>query len=79
MFGGRIGDVAIVERREDQDLASSRVSGLQGARAVGPVMLTVDAAAMHAAGHAFYQAANGVWLTDHVPSGNLSGWPGSSR
>ena len=31
------------------------------------VILTVDAAAMHAAGHAFYQAANGVWLTDHVP------------
>ena len=34
------------------------------------------AAAMHAAGHAFYQAANGVWLTDHVPPGYLSGWPG---
>jgi putative RNA 2'-phosphotransferase len=29
-----------------------------------------------AAGHAFYQAANGVWLTDHVPPGYLSGWPG---
>ena len=41
-----------------------------------PVILTVDAAAMHAAGHAFYQAANGVWLTDHVPSGDPSGWPG---
>jgi hypothetical protein len=26
--------------------------------------------------HAFYQAANGVWLTDHVPPGDLSGWPG---
>jgi hypothetical protein len=34
------------------------------------------AAAMYAAGHAFYQAANGVWLTDHVPPGDLSGWPG---
>jgi hypothetical protein len=41
-----------------------------------PVILTVDAAAIHAAGHAFYQAANGVWLTDHVPPGDLSGWPG---
>ena len=41
-----------------------------------PVILTVDAAAMHAAGHAFYQTANGVWLTDHVPPGYLSGWPG---
>jgi hypothetical protein len=32
-------------------------------------ILAVDAAAMHAAGHAFYQAANGVRLTDHVPPG----------
>jgi RNA:NAD 2'-phosphotransferase (TPT1/KptA family) len=31
---------------------------------------------MHVAGHAFYQDANGVWLTDHVPPGDLSGWPG---
>jgi putative RNA 2'-phosphotransferase len=31
---------------------------------------------MHAAGHTFYQAANGVWLTDHVPPGDLSGWSG---
>jgi RNA:NAD 2'-phosphotransferase (TPT1/KptA family) len=31
---------------------------------------------MHAAGHASYQAANGVWLTDHVPPGDLSRWPG---
>jgi hypothetical protein len=28
-----------------------------------PATTTEDAAAMHAAGHAFYQAANGVWLT----------------
>ena len=42
-----------------------------GARREAPVILTVDSAAMHAAGHAFYQAANGVWLTDHVPPGYL--------
>jgi RNA:NAD 2'-phosphotransferase (TPT1/KptA family) len=30
---------------------------------------------MHAAGHVFSQAANGVWLTDLVPPGSLSGWP----
>jgi RNA:NAD 2'-phosphotransferase (TPT1/KptA family) len=47
-----------------------------GASREAPVILTVDAAAMHAAGHDFYQAANGVWLTDHVPPGDLSGWPG---
>jgi putative RNA 2'-phosphotransferase len=38
-----------------------------------PIILTVDAAAMHAVGHAFYQAANGVWLTGHVLPGYLSG------
>jgi hypothetical protein len=26
----------------------------------------VDPAAMHAVSHDFYQAANGVWLTDHA-------------
>jgi putative RNA 2'-phosphotransferase len=46
------------------------------ARRGAPIILTVDAAAMHAAGHAFYQAAKGVSLTDHVPPGYLSGWPG---
>jgi hypothetical protein len=33
-----------------------------GARREAPIILTVDAAAMHAA--------------DHVPPGYLSGWPG---
>ena len=46
---------------------------ITAARREAPVNLTVDAAAMHAA---FYQATNGVWLTDHVPPGDLSGWPG---
>lgn len=44
----------------------------QTATAVGqrhgePVVLLVDAQQMAAAGHLFYQTANGVWLTDHVP------------
>jgi putative RNA 2'-phosphotransferase len=38
-----------------------------GARRGQPVILTIHAAAMQQAGHHFYQAANGVWLTDHVP------------
>jgi putative RNA 2'-phosphotransferase len=46
------------------------------ARRRAPIILTVDTVAMHAAGHAFSQAAIGVWLTDHVPPGSLSGWPG---
>lgn len=34
----------------------------------GPaVLLAVDAAALHAAGHVFYVSGNGVWLIDHVP------------
>jgi len=38
-----------------------------GARHGRPVVLTVDAAAMARDGHVFLQAANGVWLTLHVP------------
>jgi RNA:NAD 2'-phosphotransferase (TPT1/KptA family) len=49
-----------------------------GVRAGLGVRWRLDAAAMHAAGHAVYQAANGVWLTDHVPPGYLSGWPARS-
>lgn len=39
-----------------------------GARHGAPVVLTVDAAAMHAAGHVFFVSDNGVWLTAHVPT-----------
>ena len=36
-------------------------------------VLRVDAAGMHARGHAFHRAENGVWLTDAVPPEFLSG------
>lgn len=39
-----------------------------GRRRGRPVILTVRAADMHAAGHVFYCSENGVWLTDHVPA-----------
>ncbi|GAA0230017.1 RNA 2'-phosphotransferase [Saccharothrix mutabilis subsp. mutabilis] len=42
-----------------------------GARRGKPVVLEVDAAAMHAAGHEFRVSANGVWLTATVPPGYL--------
>lgn len=50
------------------------------ARAVGqrhgqPVILLVAAGAMHQQGFAFYQADNGVWLTDQVPPAFLSELP----
>lgn len=38
-----------------------------GARRGTPVILTVRAADMVAAGHVFYCSDNGVWLTEHVP------------
>lgn len=38
-----------------------------GARRGRPVVLTVDAGGMHAAGFRFFRSANGVWLTDQVP------------
>jgi putative RNA 2'-phosphotransferase len=50
---------------------------IEAARAVGarhgpPIILVVDAAAMHAEGTAFFRSASGVWLVDHVPARFLS-------
>jgi hypothetical protein len=33
----------------------------------GSRILAIDAAAMNESGHSFRRAANGVWLTNHVP------------
>lgn len=38
-----------------------------GARHGRPVVFTIDAKAMHDAGHSFYVSDNGVWLVDTVP------------
>lgn len=38
-----------------------------GQRHGKPVILRIDARAMHADGHTFFLSANGVWLTAHVP------------
>ena len=42
-----------------------------GSRHGKPYVLTVDAARMQREGHQFYQADNGVWLTDKVPASYL--------
>ena len=42
-----------------------------GARRGKPVILKVDAGRMHRDGHRFYLSANGVCLTDAVPTGYL--------
>ena len=52
--------------------ASAQTATQVGARRGTPVVLTVDAAGLATAGHAFYLAANGVWLTDHVPPGYVA-------
>jgi putative RNA 2'-phosphotransferase len=46
------------------DAATARVVG---ARRGTPVILTVDAAAMHRDGFQFFRSGNGVWLVEHVP------------
>jgi putative RNA 2'-phosphotransferase len=48
--------------------ADVRTAEIVAKRREGPhVILRVRAAAMHAAGHAFFLSDNGVWLTAHVP------------
>jgi putative RNA 2'-phosphotransferase len=51
-----------------QDVPTATAVGTRRGKAV---ILTVDAAGMHAAGLVFYRAANGVWLTDAVPPAYL--------
>jgi putative RNA 2'-phosphotransferase len=50
------------------DVASATAVGARRGR---PVVLAVDAAGLHAAGHEFRRASNGVWLTDSVPPEHL--------
>ncbi|CAL9307481.1 putative RNA 2'-phosphotransferase [Streptomyces sp. enrichment culture] len=53
-------------------LSSDRETATRvGARRGRPVVLVVDAAAMHRDGHVFHVSANGVWLTRAVPPGYL--------
>jgi putative RNA 2'-phosphotransferase len=52
--------------------ASPGTAATVGARRGRPVVLRIDSAAMSAGGHEFFQAANGVWLTEHVPAAFIS-------
>jgi putative RNA 2'-phosphotransferase len=58
--------------------ADRHTANAVGARRGRPVILTVDAAGMHGAGHDFYRAANGVWLTAAVPPQWIARDPGPS-
>ncbi|WNM36306.1 RNA 2'-phosphotransferase [Streptomyces sp. Li-HN-5-11] len=63
--------------RHDVHLSPDRETATGvGARRGRPVVLAVDAAAMHRDGHAFHVSANGVWLTKAVPPQYLR-FPGS--
>jgi len=42
-----------------------------GARRGMPVVLVVQAGEMHRGGHEFFLSANGVWLTEHVPTSHI--------
>ncbi|AXG78832.1 RNA 2'-phosphotransferase [Streptomyces paludis] len=56
-------------RRHHVHLSADRETATRvGARRGRPVVLPVDAAAMHGAGLVFRVSANGVWLTDSVPT-----------
>jgi putative RNA 2'-phosphotransferase len=54
--------------RHDVHLSPDRETATRvGARRGRPVVLSVDAGAMHHDGHVFHVSANGVWLTKAVP------------
>jgi len=54
--------------RHDVHLSADRETATRvGARRGRPVVLSVDAGAMHRDGHVFQVSANGVWLTKAVP------------
>ncbi|MER6258220.1 RNA 2'-phosphotransferase [Streptomyces sp900105245] len=58
--------------RHDVHLSADRETATRvGARRGRPVVLTVDAGAMHRDGHVFHVSANGVWLTKAVPPAYL--------
>lgn len=56
------------ERHHVHLSADPSVARIVGTRRGKPVVLTVQAGSMHAAGHTFYLSTNGVWLVDSVPS-----------
>jgi putative RNA 2'-phosphotransferase len=54
--------------------ADRSTASIVGARRGKPVILTIDAAAMHREGFSFVVSDNAVWLVEHVPPRFLR-WP----
>lgn len=60
------------QRRQYVHLSPDEQTALRvGQRHGKPVILRIDAGAMHADGHIFFLSANGVWLTASVPPNYL--------
>lgn len=64
----RAGGLTSGERRHVHLSPDAETAVAVGRRHGKPVVLTVEAGRMHAAGHLFFLSANGVWLTDQVPA-----------
>lgn len=59
----------LAQSRQQVHLSADQETAVKvGQRHGKPVVLTVSSGLMHREGYHFYQADNGVWLTDHVPS-----------
>lgn len=58
----------LAQRRQQVHLSADQATAVKvGQRHGKPVVLTVRSGDMHRDGYLFYQADNGVWLTDQVP------------
>lgn len=58
--------------RHHVHLSSSKEVAMRVGKRHGQlVLLCVNAAEMHREGHVFFQSANGVWLTDFVPTAHF--------
>lgn len=63
----RVQGLLKMQRHHVHLAAETKVTLQVGARHGKPVLLTILASAMRAAGHTFYCSTNGVWLVEHVP------------
>jgi putative RNA 2'-phosphotransferase len=52
--------------------ATRELAAVVGRRRGAPVVLEIATGAMACEGHVFFCTANGVWLTDHVPTRFIS-------
>jgi putative RNA 2'-phosphotransferase len=59
--------------RQHVHLSTDRATATNvGSRRGKPIILSIRAEEMYHKGYIFYRSANGVWLTDHVPSTFIS-------